>query len=134
MVANATRRHDMTKEELIEALGVTFDKIVRYDVQPEPVYWIRYEGRSFRIGYRRNDITQQAKFRDRIYFMTGHLIPRFTRDKWKNIANAIIENTEVAEECEPEKKCMTVSNYDGPATSDCCSIENAGYAPTGKGY
>ena len=60
-------------------------------------------------------------------------------DEWdrkatEGAANAIIENTEVAEECEPEKKCMTVSSYDGPATSDCCSIENAGYAPTGKGY
>jgi len=96
---------DLTNEEarrvtlgrLSTILGFRIDRIVKYDVDPEPVFWMEVNGsRRVRIGTI-DVIVQLHKFSNKVLGTVGEMIPDFDRRQWRRIATLIVKCAETAE-------------------------------------
>lgn len=96
---------DLTNEEarrvtlnrLSTILGFRIDRIVKYDADPEPVFWMEVNGsRRVRIGTI-DVIVQLHKFSNKVLGTVGEMIPDFDRRQWRRIATLIVKCAEVAE-------------------------------------
>lgn len=84
-------------DSLSTVLGVRVDRIVKYDVDPDPMFWMEVGGsRRVRIGTV-DVIMEERKFKNKVMGMIGALLPDFKRSEWEKIAQLIVNSAEVAE-------------------------------------
>jgi hypothetical protein len=92
----AEAHHEMLGH-LSDMLGFHIDRIVKYDVDPDPMFWMEVNGsRRVRIGTV-DVIVEPRKFSNRILSTVGEMIPDFDRRQWKKIATLIVKCAETAE-------------------------------------
>jgi hypothetical protein len=84
-------------DSLSTVLGVHVDRIVKYDVDPDPMFWMEVGGsRRVRIGTV-DVIMEERKFKNKVMGMIGALLPDFKRTEWEKIAQLIVNSAEVAD-------------------------------------
>jgi|GEM_PF-5961282 len=84
-------------DSLSTVLGVHVDRIVKYDVDPDPMFWMEVGGsRRFRLGTV-DVIMEERKFKNKVMAAIGALLPDFKRPDWEKIAQLIVNSAEVAE-------------------------------------
>lgn len=84
-------------DSLSTVLGVHVDRIVKYDVDPDPMFWMEVGGsRRFRLGAV-DVIMEEKKFKNKVMAAIGALLPDFKRVEWEKIAQLIVNSAEVAE-------------------------------------
>ena len=87
----------VTLDHLSTILGFRIDRIVKYDADPEPVFWMEAKGsRRVRIGTI-DVIVQLHKFSNKVLGTVGEMIPDFDRRQWRRIATLIVKCAEVPE-------------------------------------
>jgi len=86
----------VTLDHLSTILGFHIDRIVKYDVDPDPVFWMEANG-SPRVRIGTIDIiVQLRKFSNRVLATVGEMIPDFDRRQWRKIATLIVKCAETA--------------------------------------
>ena len=84
-------------DSLSAVLNVHVDRIVKYDVDPDPMFWMEVGGsRRVRIGTV-DIIMEERKFKNKIMATVGALLPDFKRQEWEKIAQLIVNSAETAE-------------------------------------
>jgi hypothetical protein len=83
-------------EALSAILGVHLDHIYRYDIDPEPEYWIQMDGcRPIKIGNILG-IIECKRFGATVMTMTGKIIPDFKKDERMKIVKMMFQCAETA--------------------------------------
>jgi adenine-specific DNA-methyltransferase len=89
--------HQEVLGHLSDMLGFHIDRIVKYDVDSDPMFWMEVNGsRRVRIGTV-DVIVQQHKFSNKILSTVGEMIPDFDRQQWRKVATLIVKCAETAE-------------------------------------
>jgi len=84
-------------DSLSAVLNVHVDRIVKYDVDPDPMFWMEVGGsRRVRIGPV-DVIMELKKFKNKVMATVGALLPDFKRQEWEKIAQLIVNSAETAE-------------------------------------
>jgi hypothetical protein len=82
-------------DSLSTVLGVHVDRIVKYDLDPDPIFWIEINGsRRVKIGPV-DVIMEEKKFKNKVMATVGALLPDFKRPEWEKIAQLIVTSAEV---------------------------------------
>lgn len=82
-------------DSLGTVLGVHVDRIVKYDLDPDPIFWMEVSGsRRVKIGTV-DIIMEERKFKNKIMATVGKLLPDFKRPDWEKIAQLIVTSAEV---------------------------------------
>lgn len=82
-------------DSLSTVLGVHVDRIVKYDLDPDPIFWMEVNGsRRVKIGSV-DIIMEERKFKNKVMATIGKLLPDFKRPDWEKIAQLIVTSAEV---------------------------------------
>ena len=82
-------------DNLSTVLGVHVDRIVKYDLDPDPIFWMEVGGsRRVKIGTV-DIIMEERKFKNKVMATVGALLPDFKRPEWEKIAQLIVTSAEV---------------------------------------
>ena len=84
-------------DSLSTVLKVKVDRIVKYDVDPDPIFWMEIGGsRRVKIGTV-DIITEQKKFGNKVLAAISASLPDFKREQWKQISRLIVNCAELAQ-------------------------------------
>lgn len=84
-------------DSLSTVLQVKVDKIIKYDMDPDPIFWMEIGGsRRVKIGTV-DIITEQKKFGNKVLATIGASLPDFKREQWKQISRLIVNCAELAQ-------------------------------------